>query len=194
MRAHELRYAGSGVRVVFAHGPIMNSRGSESAETPPARRVSAREIDEVAAAVLSAGRVLEAVQAGAIAVVDDRITRTQFRLLVVLEARGPLSVSALARWLGVNPSTAQRTLEPMVSLGFISRRVNPRSRREVLVAVTPIGTRVVSQIAQRRGRDATWVVSRLPEASRRGLIRALAVFPEVGNARSVTDLPGCLWA
>ncbi|MGY0062645.1 MarR family transcriptional regulator [Streptomyces sp. LZ34] len=47
----------------------------------------------------------------------------------VLDSCGPAKPAAPASGLGVNPSTAMRTVDRLESLGLVDRRGNPDSRR-----------------------------------------------------------------
>src|SRR3954464_10989393 len=66
------------------------------------------DVDALTDAVLTASRLLVAVSARSIAAVEDTITLAQFRLLVVLDSRGPMKLIGLAELLAVNPSAATR--------------------------------------------------------------------------------------
>lgn len=58
----------------------------------------------------------------------------------------------IAEELGVDPSTASRTLSPLVDLGLIEREVDPDDRRQVLVVPTPIGIETCEHIDVERKR------------------------------------------
>src|SRR5207248_11152413 len=94
-------------------------------------RTGPGDVDAMTDAVLTASRLLVAVSARSIAAVDESITIPQFRLLVVLDTRGPLKLTALAEQLGVNPSTATRMVDRLVTAGLVTREANPASRREL---------------------------------------------------------------
>ncbi|HVW43459.1 MAG TPA: MarR family transcriptional regulator [Amycolatopsis sp.] len=132
-------------------------------------------------AVLTASRLLVAVSARSIASVDESITIAQFRVLVVLDVRGPLKLAALAEYLAVNPSTATRMVDRLVAADLVSRAANPASRRELVVTLTGSGSAVVRQVTQRRRAEITRIVGRMPVTTRRGLVRALSAFAEAGD-------------
>ena len=62
-----------------------------------------RPVDDLAAALLTASRVLIGVTAASLAAVDDTLTPAQFRTLTVLDSSGETSLDALAEHLGVQP-------------------------------------------------------------------------------------------
>ena len=144
-------------------------------------------------AVLRASRLLVAVSARSIASVDEAITIPQFRLLVVLDTRGPVKLTALAEHLAVNPSTATRMVDRLVAAGLVSREANPASRRELVVALTESGSAVVREVTQRRRKEITRIVSRMPAAARRGLVRAFTAFTEAGDEPSVGQHANAFW-
>jgi DNA-binding MarR family transcriptional regulator len=137
--------------------------------------------DVVADAVLTASRLLIAVSAGSIAAVDETITIPQFRLLVVLRTRGAMNLSLLAEHLGVNPSTTNRMVDRLIAGGLVDRRVNPESRREVLLDLTDTGTYTVTRVTQERRRELARIVSGMPSPRRHQLVEALEAFNEAGG-------------
>lgn len=132
-------------------------------------------------AVLTASRLLVAVSARSIGAVDESITIPQFRLLVVLDGRGPLKLTTLAEHLGVNPSTVTRMVDRLVAAELVSREANPASRRELAVSLTGAGAGVVREVMRRRRAEITRIVSRMAPSARRGLVRALNAFTEAGD-------------
>jgi len=151
------------------------------------------DVDAVTDAVLTASRLLVAVSARSIASVDESITIPQFRLLVVLDTRGPLKLTALAEQLAVNPSTATRMVDRLVAADLVSRQANPASRRELVVTLTDGGSAVVRQVTQRRRAEITRIVGRMPATTRRGLVRALAAFAEAGDEPSIEPGADAFW-
>ncbi|MFI1920218.1 MarR family winged helix-turn-helix transcriptional regulator [Nocardia sp. NPDC020380] len=137
--------------------------------------------DEITDALLAASRLLVALSARSIALVDETITIPQFRTLVILSTRGPSKVVTLAGALDVQPSTAARMVDRLVGAGLVNRKPNPDSRRELIIELTTLGHRVVDQVtAHRRGEIAS-VVERMPEPDRAGLVRALTAFTIAGG-------------
>jgi DNA-binding MarR family transcriptional regulator len=149
--------------------------------------------DSITDAVLTASRLLVAVSARSIAAVDDSITVPQFRLLVVLDSRGPCKLASLAEQLGVNPSTATRMVDRLVSGGLISRAANPASRRELLVTLTDTGASVVRSVTERRRAEISRIVGKMPEEARSGLVRALSAFAEAGEEPPVSHSGDGVW-
>jgi DNA-binding MarR family transcriptional regulator len=150
---------------------------------------TADDIDAVTDAVLTASRLLVAVSARSIAAVDDTITLPQFRLLVVLHAQGQQKVTNVADSLGVNPSTATRTIDRLITAGLVDRQTNPNSRREMQISLTPAGRKVVRSVTRRRRQEIARIVERMPATHRRGLIRALTAFSQAGGEPPASASP-----
>jgi DNA-binding MarR family transcriptional regulator len=151
------------------------------------------DIDTVTDAVLTASRLLIAVSARSIAAVDDMVTMPQFRLLVVLASRGPLKLTTLADHLGVNPSTATRAVDRLITAHMVTRRTNPASRREIVVDLTPAGHDVVTRVTERRRAEIARIVSRMPVDRRQGLVDALVAFTDAGSEPAATRPSGTGW-
>lgn len=155
------------------------------AGTGPGSRLTGKpapdDVDAMTDAVLTASRLLVAVSARSIGAVDESITIPQFRLLVVLDGRGPLKLTMLAEHLGVNPSTVTRMVDRLVTAALVSREANPASRRELVVSLTDAGAAVVREVMRRRRAEITRIVSRMAPTARRGLVRALNAFTDAGD-------------
>jgi DNA-binding MarR family transcriptional regulator len=151
------------------------------------------DVDAVTDAVLTASRLLVAVSARSIAAVDNSITIPQFRLMVVLDAEGPQKLTSIALALGVNPSTATRMVDRLVTAGFIERETNPASRRELVVRLSRKGRTVVSSVTKRRRAQITEIVGQMSPTSRSGLVRALSAFAAAGGEPQVGSRSDGIW-
>ncbi|MCM1976299.1 MarR family winged helix-turn-helix transcriptional regulator [Streptomyces sp. G1] len=151
----------------------------------PERETPAGAMDDVEAvtrAVLTASRLLVAVSARSLAaVVEERVTLPQFRMLVVLSTRGATKLVTLAELLRVAPSTAMRMVDRLIAAGLADRQPNPDSRRETLLRLTDEGRRIVEDVSARRRAEIAAIVERLRPAQRLALVEALAAFNEAGG-------------
>ncbi|HEY2564721.1 MAG TPA: MarR family transcriptional regulator [Acidimicrobiales bacterium] len=164
---------------------------------PPAQRSTGSasdDIDAVTDAVLTVSRLLVAVSAHSIAAADEAITVAQFRLLVVLSTHGPLNLTALAEHLVINPSGATRMVDRLVGSGLVSRQSHPTSRRELVVALTNSGARVVRDVSTSRRAEISRIVSRMTPTTRRWLVHALLAFAHAGHEPSPTGHTDLSWA
>jgi DNA-binding MarR family transcriptional regulator len=138
-------------------------------------------LDALADSLLVASRLLLAISARSIALVDETMTFPQFRTLVILFHEGPINLATLAQLLGVQPSTTGRMVDRLVEAGLIDRRPHPRSRRELVVELSSHGQRVVREVTGHRRTEIAEVVGKMPARERRGLVRALNAFTAAGD-------------
>lgn len=149
----------------------------------PAQDPAATEesLDAITDALLTASRLLVAISAHSIALVDETITIPQFRTLVLLSRRGPINLATLAALLGVQPSAAGRMVDRLVAAGLIDRLPHPTSRRELLAALTERGNEVVREVTRQRRAEIARIVESMPLPERHGLVRALTAFTAAGG-------------
>ncbi len=138
-------------------------------------------IDELVTAVLTASRVLVGVSARSLAEVEDTVTLTQFRSLVVLDTQEAINLNTFADLLSVTPSTAMRMVNRMLASGMVTRRDNPVNRREVLLGVTDEGRALVRSVTARRRAEITRIVAAMANARRDELVLALQAFAEAAQ-------------
>ncbi|MCZ7456580.1 MarR family winged helix-turn-helix transcriptional regulator [Streptomyces sp. WMMC940] len=139
------------------------------------------DVEAVTRAVLTASRLLVAVSARSLAAVEDRVTLPQLRLLVMLSMHGPAKLVVLAERLGVNPSTAMRMIDRLITAGLVDRRTNPANRRETVLRLTDEGRVLVEDVTGRRRREIETIVTRMAPARRTALIDALTAFNGAGR-------------
>ena len=135
-----------------------------------------------------ASRALLAIVARSIAPVLEELTLSQFRVLVLLDTRGPTRVGTLAAQLEVHPSTFSRALDRLEAAGWVARAANADSRREVLVSITGAGSVLVGEVSAKRRAELDRVVAALPGDERDQVLRALAVFADAAGEPSTSDL------
>ena len=162
-----------------------------SKPTANARRTVAAsaDVDELVTAVLGASRVLVGVSARSLAVVEDAVTVTQFRTLVVLDSHGEINLNRLADLLDVIPSTAMRMIDRLLAAALVTRRDNPANRREVLLGLTEQGRQIVRQVTARRRREIARIVNAMPHSQRADLITALRAFAEAAGEPEPSGAP-----
>jgi len=156
------------------HGPT----GSPSGTGPT---TPAAEVDDLVTAMLTASRVLVGVSARSLADLEETVTVTQFRVLVVLRGHGETRLNRLADRLGVSPSTALRTVDRLIGADLVTRRENDQDRREVVIALTRRGVQVVDEVTERRRAAIRSIVASMPRPEARQLVRALTVFAEAAD-------------
>jgi DNA-binding MarR family transcriptional regulator len=145
------------------------------------------DVNAVITAVLTASRLLAAVSARSLGDVGERVTLPQFRMLVVLAGREEMNLVTLAEQLAVNPSTAMRMVERLVTADLVRRRVNPASRREILLCLTDEGAQIVDEVTTRRREQIAAIVAAMPPGRSAGLVTALRAFAEAGGEPSIGE-------
>lgn len=95
----------------------------------------------------------------------------------------PLSVSELARVLGVHRSSASRLVDRLVGGGWVTREPAAHSGREVIVALTDPGRALSVRVARSRKRALKRLISVVPTEAQEGLARQLVTFLELARPR-----------
>lgn len=139
------------------------------------------DIDDLVSAVLTASRVLVAVSAKSLQDLEETVTITQFRTLVVLSSHGEINLNRLAEILDVNSSSAMRMADRLLAMGLVTRRENPSNRRHTLIGPSAEGLAIVRKATARRRREIKKVVGRMPEQDRAVLVEALRSFAEAAG-------------
>ena len=131
------------------------------------------ELDEILDAVIAGSRVLVGIATRSLDHSGADITLPQCRALVTLTQLGPLSLVGLAEALGVNPSTATRMCDRLVTKGLVSRE---RADVGLSLTPTPEGLKVVQRITRARRNELRRIIAQLDEDERRHLVRCMDSF------------------
>ena len=160
----------------------MNRPRVDAPLDPAARGEPASDdLDQLVTALLTASRTLVGVSARSLADVEDAVTLTQFRTMVVLRAHGATRLNRLSDRLQVNASTTLRTVERLIDAGFVDRRENAADRREVVIALTDRGQSLVDDVTSRRRKAIEEIVRAMPAAQRTALVDALLAFAQAAD-------------
>ena len=100
----------------------------------------------------------------------------------------PLSVSAIARQMGITRQAVQRTADVLEGRGLIEYRDNPAHRRAKLVAITAEGRSAVSGINPHHLHHATQLTELLGEDA---FAEAVAALTKLSEALDTLDLTPC---
>lgn len=137
---------------------------------------------------LRASRAMLAIVARSLAPVLEEVTLPQFRVLVLLETRGPTRVGRLAEQLDVVQSTFSRVLDRLEAAGWVSRGASSDSRREVLVSISPRGSRLVQDVSAKRQAELDRVLDALPADERSRIVDALGAFADAAGEPAASEL------
>lgn len=116
--------------------------------------------------VLAASRGLLGVVARSMAPALELVSVPQFRLIVLLTTLGPTRSTDLADRLAISSSTLTRNVDRLVAGGWVERRANESSRREVLVVATDQGRELVAEVTARRVQEITELLAGLSDEDR----------------------------
>lgn len=81
------------------------------------------------------------------------VTMPQAKLLYLLGAMGELHMSAIVARLGVSLSTVSGLVDRLVDHGLAARHDDPLDRRQVVVGLTPAGTRFIDHFRELNARQ-----------------------------------------
>jgi DNA-binding MarR family transcriptional regulator len=127
-------------------------------------------------AVLRASRALVGIAAESLAIVEDAVTVPQLRVLVMVFTRGPLNLATVATALDVNPSNASRICHRLVKAGLLKRSEAKEDRRNLMLTLTPAGSRLVNKVTQHRRRSIERVLRTMPAGDRHTMAEAFTLF------------------
>lgn len=111
-----------------------------------------------------------------LAPIEEQLTASQWRALVVVAGRQGTALHEVATALGVHPSTATRTCDRLVAADLITRNDDPDDRRYLALTVTDEGRQLVESVYAARRQAITDTLERMPVASRRRLAATLQDF------------------
>ena len=135
-------------------------------------------------AMMPVSRTMTAIVARTLSEIERDITVPQLRVLVLLNSRGRMNLSAIAQHLGVNPSNASRTCDQLVVGGMVTRATDETDRRNVVLRLTDDGTSFVADLMAKRRGLIDGVVARMSPRDQQALAQGLEAF-----SAAVEDAP-----
>ena len=118
------------------------------------------------------------------------ITPSQQSALAAIEARGPLTLGALAAFENVRPPSITRIVAALEAEGWVERTTDPDDRRVTSVQVSARGRKELRRIREERN---AWLAERLAELGpdeRQLLEAALPVLEQLIDTLDPTAGPG----
>lgn len=144
---------------------------------PPATSAADTVVDEDAvSAFLDAGRALVGIAVHSVNAAPFDLTVTQYRLLAVVAASGPLAITEVGILLGVVQSNATRHCDRLQRLGLLERRRSAEDRRVVLVHLTDSGQEVVEFVTELRREQIRAVLATMSRSEQKRALLAVAQF------------------
>jgi DNA-binding MarR family transcriptional regulator len=138
---------------------------------------------------MDASRVFVALIAESVAEVDDHVTPTQLRILVLVERTPGTNLSTIAEALDVHPSNATRAVDRLVRAGFVARTESERDRRNLVLTITDEGEALLHRVMKHRRQAFERVLRQMDPDDRESLAAALAAF-----ARAAGEPADSRWA
>ena len=154
---------------------VPRARSTSTAHSDPG------DASDLVTALLTASRVLVGVSARTVAEVEDAVTLTQFRTLVVLDGHPDINLNTLAELLDVTPSTAMRMIDRLLVADLVTRRDNPHNRREVLLGLSLSGRNIVRKVTTRRRTEIARIVAAMSAEKHEALVDALTAFSQAAG-------------
>jgi DNA-binding MarR family transcriptional regulator len=136
------------------------------------------ELDRQVDAVMEASRAFVALVSLSLA--DSRVALTlpQWRVLAIVDRYGSQKLGAIARWMGVHPSTATRACDALVRMGLLDRSEDPQDRRRLVLGLSTDGKELVDSLLGSRRRAIAEVLTGLPADRRSRIAAAMREFAE----------------
>jgi DNA-binding MarR family transcriptional regulator len=97
------------------------------------------------------------------------ITQERLSVLGIVEARGPISVTALADHERVRPATMSRMVSALESDGYVRRISDENDGRGVLVAATDLGREAFAKAREQRLARLSVALESLSDAERKSM-------------------------
>ncbi|MFX1758934.1 MULTISPECIES: MarR family transcriptional regulator [Rhodococcus] len=160
--------------------------------TPSGGR-SSKKFDRQVDAVMAASRALVGIAAASVAEVEERVSIPHLRILVLVGTRGPLTLAVVADELGVDRSSASRSVDRLMKAGLLDRRDSPDDRRKLALTLTSDGVALVHTVLEHRRAAIAAVLSRLSAGQRDELAAAFGVFADAAGEPAGDDALTLLW-
>jgi DNA-binding MarR family transcriptional regulator len=145
---------------------------------------AATDLDADAVAVDSAGEALLSVWDATRESATNRVSGSQLRAMLVVEAYDGINLRGLAAQLGVILSSASRLCDRLVAAGVLERVPGRTDRREIALHLTPAGRRLLDHLRSDRRRRLADVLGRMSPDGREALRRGLAEFESALDGRA----------
>jgi DNA-binding MarR family transcriptional regulator len=115
------------------------------------------------------------------------LTPAQVDALQVVCRRDAWQVQEFAQELGIEQSTATRTLDPLVDRGYVTRDVDPANRRRKIVRATARGRRAAAKILDSRRQVMRAHLAQMSPGRRTMFVELLEEFVGIVDATGVGD-------
>jgi DNA-binding MarR family transcriptional regulator len=120
------------------------------------------------------------------------LTIPQRHVLLEVGRRKEVTLVDLSAALGLDTSTLSRTVNSVVTSGLVSRILNPKDRRYVLISLTKRGKAIFATIERSSDDFYRRVFRSLPEKKERQVVESLVLLvDELGKFREAQSCRAC---
>jgi DNA-binding MarR family transcriptional regulator len=119
----------------------------------------------------------------------EGLTPTQYSVLGLIRARGPLGLAELTDLEGLNPTMLSRVVRVLDDDGLIRRLANPSDLRAARVEITDDGELVHERIRERRTRVLSDCLGRLPPETAETLLTSVPAMEALAEAAKSPPKP-----
>ncbi len=109
------------------------------------------------------------------------VTMPQAKVVYLLAATGELHMSDLVHQLGVSLSTVSGLVDRVVDHGLAVRRDDPVDRRQVVVSLTPAGSRFIDRFRELNTRQMRGLLELVDDDGLARVIEALAILADAAR-------------
>ncbi len=111
------------------------------------------------------------------------VSTSQCHILLELDERGVTPVADLIAYIGLEKSTVSRTIDGLVTLGFVDRRENPENRRSQLLELTARGVQAAASIHKACDARYGGILNRLSKTERTTILKSMGKLTQILIAR-----------
>lgn len=108
----------------------------------------------------------------------SQLTVPQFRILARL-SRDQAGNGELADWMGVSPPTMSRMLRPLIKRKLVTRKIDQKNKRQIILGLTESGQEIYQQIRNEVLLKFSKKISSLGSKKKTDLSEGLAILQEV---------------
>jgi DNA-binding MarR family transcriptional regulator len=112
----------------------------------------------------------------------EDLTPTQYSVLALVRARGPLGLAELTELEGVNPTMLSRVVKVLDERGLVRRLPDPKDMRAVRLEATEEGERLNDRVRAQRTQMLSECLGRLPPETAGALLAAVPAMEALAEA------------
>ncbi|MBO0820830.1 MAG: MarR family transcriptional regulator [Nocardiopsaceae bacterium] len=112
----------------------------------------------------------------------EDLTPSQYSVLALARARGPLGLAELTELEGLNPTMLSRVVKVLDERGLVRRLPDPRDMRAVRLEVTEEGVRLNDRVRAQRTQMLSECLDRLPPETADTLLAAVPAMEALAEA------------